>query len=447
MNKEIQTIQVSLLKLLSDTNLAINAIVIPIIQRDYAQGRDEELEVRSNFLQNLKSYIEDERKESHDLDFVYGNLNSDGEFIPLDGQQRLTTLFLLHYYLSIHDNQFADFISVFATQENHSRFIYQTRSSSTDFCNALLNNPISLPTDNSEKISENILHKYPWFSDSWKYDPTIVSMLNMLDSIHTCFENTNNLYNRLADPQSPAITFQVLYMSESGLTDDLYIKMNSRGLELTPFENLKAHIIKRLKDNSETRKLVRTESKGEEIVPVKDYFAFKMDINWANLFWAYKKNINRKTDNGESYEVCDIDTSLLNFVNTIVLNYKALKPELGITNEDLTRYNELYWSYYHNIPDDFYLELIDVFDIFEKDAWLEESMSTGICDRLQGHSKFDVRRTFENFVQKEYKDAAYDEHIRLYAYYAYLRKLRSRRLYSMDENRNESYYESHLAEY
>ena len=422
MSKEIQSIQVSLTKLLSDTNLSIKAIVIPIIQRDYAQGRDEEFEIRTNFLQNLRLYIEDEQKESHDLDFVYGNLNSDKEFIPLDGQQRLTTLFLLHYYLSIHDNKFDDFKSVFATKDNHSRFLYQTRLSSTDFCNALINNPINLPTDSTEKISQNILNRYPWFSDSWKYDPTVVSMLNMLDSIHTCFGDTNGLYERLADTQFPAITFQVLYMSESGLTDDLYIKMNSRGLELTPFENLKAHIIKRLKDNSETRELVRTANKGGEIVSVKDYFAFKMDINWANLFWIYRKIFTRKTDRGESYEVCDVDTSLLNIINTIVLNYKALKPELGITNEDLTRYNELYWSYYSNVPDDFYLELIDVLDVFEKDACLEESEQAGICDRLAGRSKFDVRKTFEKFVKKEFKDAAYDEHIRLYAYYAYLRK-------------------------
>jgi uncharacterized protein with ParB-like and HNH nuclease domain len=142
-------------------------IEIPIIQRDYAQGRENETKVRSKFVEFITNSFSTHKAE--ELDFVYGNLNSDGEFIPLDGQQRLTTLFLLHYYLSIHDNQFANFKSVFATQENHSRFLYQTRLSSTDFCNALINNPISLPTDNTEKISENILHKYPWFSDSWKY--------------------------------------------------------------------------------------------------------------------------------------------------------------------------------------------------------------------------------------------------------------------------------------
>ena len=421
MSKEIQSIQVSLIQLLTDKILGVQTIVIPIVQRDYAQGRNEENEVRNNFLQSLKSYLMDNKEESHDLDFVYGNLNPDKEFIPLDGQQRLTTLFLLHYYLSIHDGSYEDFKSVFVTPEKYSRFLYQTRLSSTDFCNALINNPITI-LSNEIKISEDIRNKASWFSDSWIFDPTIMSMLNMLDSIHSYFKDTYGLYNRLAATQFPAITFRVLYMSENGLTDDLYIKMNSRGLELTPFENLKAHILKRLKIESDTYELVRTKVKGTEIVSVKDYFAFKMDINWAELFWVYKKTTYRKTDNGEQYAVCDIDSGFLNFINTLVLNYKALQPDSKITYEDLAKYNELYWSYYSDVPNSFYLDMIGILDMFEQDAVLSESENAGIYDRLFGNSKFKIRSTFERFVRKDYKDAAYDEHIRLYAYYAYLIK-------------------------
>ena len=82
-------------------------IRIPIIQRDYAQGRVQETQVRKSFLDQLKSVLSD--TSAHlDLDFVYGDeLSNDGHegkcFIPLDGQQRLTTLFLLHYYLSRRD--------------------------------------------------------------------------------------------------------------------------------------------------------------------------------------------------------------------------------------------------------------------------------------------------------------------------------------------------------
>jgi uncharacterized protein with ParB-like and HNH nuclease domain len=80
-------------------------IQIPIIQRDYAQGRITAHEIRDSFLDALLAYLE-ENKKHRDLDFVYGNqsneaIDDETKFIPLDGQQRLTTLFLLHWYLAI----------------------------------------------------------------------------------------------------------------------------------------------------------------------------------------------------------------------------------------------------------------------------------------------------------------------------------------------------------
>ena len=83
-------------------------LVVPILQRDYAQGRlsEETQEVRNEFIEALYNYME-EGAPNRDLDFVYGTLrksrDSEGKeticLIPLDGQQRLTTLFLLHWYL------------------------------------------------------------------------------------------------------------------------------------------------------------------------------------------------------------------------------------------------------------------------------------------------------------------------------------------------------------
>lgn len=415
MGNTIESLQVSLEGLLKHTQ--IERIVIPIIQRDYAQGRVNEQDIRDNFLISLKSYLEDSSKNSHDLDFVYGNKNQDDEFIPLDGQQRLTTLFLLHYYLSIHDNCYDAFRSTFVKKDNSPRFVYQTRATSSDFCKALVNNPLN--TDSLATISSTIKNKCPWFSISWLNDPTVTAMLNMLDSIALYFKDTEGLYNRLTDANSPAITFRILFMEESGLKDDLYIKMNSRGLELSPFENLKAKIIQILKSNKEKNcPLQRSQNLPVEMVSSKDYFSFKMDIDWSDLFWMYKKEHKRRTDTGEDYSVWDIDTPMLNFISTIALNYKALSD--NVTNEDLTNYDKLKWAFYSDLDINFYLYLIKVFDLFYKNSCLDETPSAGICDRLNGNSKFNIRKTFQDFVNKKYVDAAYDDHIRLYAYYEYL---------------------------
>ena len=77
-------------------------IIIPLIQRDYAQGRNTKniSRIRNKFLQVLKEAIINKPTV---LDFIYGSFNNN-IFTPLDGQQRLTTLFLLHYYAAIKES-------------------------------------------------------------------------------------------------------------------------------------------------------------------------------------------------------------------------------------------------------------------------------------------------------------------------------------------------------
>jgi uncharacterized protein with ParB-like and HNH nuclease domain len=115
-------------------------IEIPIIQRDYAQGRDtkEVKTLREKFISNflIESILRDEAVE---LDFVYGSIlfETIGEdkrkvFIPLDGQQRLTTLFLLHYFIAVKEGKLDE------VKDTLSKFTYETRPSAKDFITKLL---------------------------------------------------------------------------------------------------------------------------------------------------------------------------------------------------------------------------------------------------------------------------------------------------------------------
>ena len=65
-------------------------ILIPLLQRDYVQGSKESA-VISPFLDALL-------EKDCDLNYIYG-YEEDGCFVPVDGQQRLITLWLLHLYL------------------------------------------------------------------------------------------------------------------------------------------------------------------------------------------------------------------------------------------------------------------------------------------------------------------------------------------------------------
>ena len=105
-------------------------IEIPIIQRDYAQGRIGKEYLRERFLTQLFDALDPASSSSLVLDFVYG-CREGNTFYPLDGQQRLTTLWLLHWYLSLCSG------SLESDKEVLSHFSYTTRVSSRTFCEKL----------------------------------------------------------------------------------------------------------------------------------------------------------------------------------------------------------------------------------------------------------------------------------------------------------------------
>ena len=247
--------------------VSIKSIEIPIIQRDYAQGRESKDvgRIRKQFITSLFNAITG-KSEPIKLDFVYGNV-SHSRLIPLDGQQRLTTLFLLHWYIAKHEeiNE-----SEYAFLKN---FTYKTRFSSQHFCESLV---ACDPKFDIEKLSDWISNQN-WFMYSWEKDPTINSMLVMLDEIHASFNSTLDLWPKLVATNNAPVSFYFLPLEEMGLTDSLYIKMNSRGKPLTEFEHFKA-------DFEKIIKLVSEDLYNE--------FVHKVDKDWLDMLWDYRSEDN-----------------------------------------------------------------------------------------------------------------------------------------------------------
>ena len=313
-------------------------IVIPMLQREYAQGRESAKEVRTEFLKALYTYL-DEGIPERDLDFIYGNI-ANNDFIPLDGQQRLTTLFLLHWYLSriTSDaelrNQFDSKLLDYTGQ--HSRFTYKTRTSSSDFCDALMLQKLDLSkllinksNKNKSSIKLTIENKN-WFHLSWQHDPTIVSMLNMLDAIHEIFNNRADFLPLLLDTERPIITFLFMELDKYHLSDELYIKMNSRGKPLTDFENFKAryseYIGEKLSSSGHMVSRNRILNDGTILPMALDrYFAERIDNAWVNLIWEYRNDgeVDRSMDFGQT---CDF--RMANLVRALLsLKYIELNPQ------------------------------------------------------------------------------------------------------------------------
>ena len=301
-------------------------IQIPIIQRDYAQGRKDEKEVRTTFLDALYNYLE-ENIPNRDLDFIYGSLEQIGDetvFVPLDGQQRLTTLFLLHWYLyQTSDNKELKekFESTFI-KNGKSAFTYETRSSSSEFCDGLINctgilDNLLPPDDKSANELSKTIKNCNWFFLSWKFDPTIQAMLNMLDDIHHRFCGKSVFFERLLDVENPKITFLFLNLKDFSLTDDLYIKMNSRGKPLSTFENFKAKFEQSLDNvNVGGRIFEKNYDVDKQSVSLREYFSFNIDTKWADLFWNYR-NIKTSDNN--------FDDEFVNFIRAIFTSQYAVE--------------------------------------------------------------------------------------------------------------------------
>ena len=264
-------------------------VEIPIIQRDYAQGRKTQHAnmVRTNLLKDMKLAVTGQSPPL-DLNFIYGKLVGE-KFIPLDGQQRLTTLYLLYLYAFRDDESKT---SIF------DKFTYKTRISSRRFLRSINENRQDIFTN--EKIPSLEIEDSIWFVPSWRFDPTIKSALTMLDAIYEMFKDIDGL-DELLDRDS--LVFNFLDIENLGMEDTLYIKLNARGRPLSDFENFKAQLIARLKKLE---------------LSIEREFEHCLDGNWTDLFW-------------NKYEL-KFDEPYLNFFGVLFMNKGILRNDNNWSN-------------------------------------------------------------------------------------------------------------------
>jgi len=267
-----------LLPLLGDDG--VGHVIIPPIQRDYAQGRTDSAstEIRVRFVESLALALEG--GTPLELDFVYGGVTADGAFAPIDGQQRLTTLFLLHWYLALRNDGLAD-------DADWKHFTYSTRPSARMFCERLVDASLMVGAEAASRWIQD----QPWFLYTWRSDPTIRAMLVMIDAIADRFSGIDvaAAWQRLMDADDPAVTFHALVIEELATGDDLYIKMNSRGKPLTPFEIFKANFEQAIADPERCQD-----------------FSFKIDGEWSDMLWQFRSRDNT------------VDDALMNYLNFVV---------------------------------------------------------------------------------------------------------------------------------
>ena len=334
--------------------LKVTGVRIPMLQRDYVQGRihstapyekkgdeyslkmlskyKEEKEKRDSFVRQLIKALIDPTQYPIELTFIYGvsetssNCNSElhhsDSFVPLDGQQRLTTLFLLMWSVinkipAIDWHFMEKTVNYDLLKKGLKSFSYMTRPSSDLFCGHLSTE--SLLNVKSELVSRKI-EAQPWFDDEWKLDPSVSAMLQMIDAIDYILDEELERLSLVGKSKQlqlmldnlcngKGITFDLLDMNQYKLSDSLYIKMNARGKQLTKFENWKSEFIELLKAKHGSVKY--TNVPQNILAPVfknttptlSEYFVYSIEHQWTDMLWPYSVELIQNKE--EEYPVID----------------------------------------------------------------------------------------------------------------------------------------------
>ncbi len=286
-------------------------IRIPTIQRDYTYGAetDETEKVLNNLLSGLKCSLFDGGAPEMTLNFVYGYTEEGVNYIPLDGQQRLTTLFLLHYYASLFvDN---------SQTEPLERFTYATRETTKNYCKSIIEfrKDIVDANRNGKGVAATIAES-PWYIPAYDNDPSVRSMQYVMRRIEETFCDVKaELWARLTGDEC-RVNYYLLDFGPFGLSDDLYVKMNSRGKKLTEYEIFKSlflkHVEKTLGDPALANDL-----------------AIRFDNAWTDMVWSA---IGKPLGEEERKEIDRAYVRLLKLLLT-VLSYRHGELAKDISTE------------------------------------------------------------------------------------------------------------------
>ena len=248
--------------------LSTNKIRIPSIQREYTYGNTDvqTTRKRQKFLDFIFDVITGDTPNS--LDFIYGY--SSGDYIePLDGQQRLTTLFLLYWLFEPNAK------SILAI-DNKSKFIYTTRPTTCAFCDAICLQDATilyrnwLQKGDEKGFFSDFLQQQKWFLWQWRQDPSVKSMLNMLnDMVKRKSEFSPNKKIFLEN-----LKFDFLNLGPLDIGENIYVKMNARGKQLSQFDVYKSGLEEKLL-NSSLKEDAGFQKAWREVV----------DGEWLQFFW------------------------------------------------------------------------------------------------------------------------------------------------------------------
>ena len=277
---------------LKDENLltlfSLNNMIVPEIQREYVWGNN------SDVLEKFLVELEKKAAPCEECHHVHGNKNINVGFLYsykpsyvkheserildeflIDGQQRITTLFLLLLFRATIEDRIDDFMAICRADEDEYEmgFNYKVRSLTQKFLMQLIKHA-KREGNNAFDFIVDLDNTPHWFLDDYKNDPTVMSMISALRSIRKTFGNTSNYY---FDYLLTNIHFWHFKTEATSQGEELYITMNSRGEQLSDNEMQKSRVL-----------------------PSSDLFRYGREWeSWQTFFWRNRNKGNSKNANAD----------------------------------------------------------------------------------------------------------------------------------------------------
>ncbi len=221
-------------------------IMIPDLQRDYCWGDNafvssndkKPRELVTDFVKNIVELYEEDKSLKTTLGLIYGYEQPLGHIQICDGQQRLTTLFLLLGFINMKvEGKFNNYIISEAEMKDdyEPHLQYAIRESTLYFMSDLARRVFVERTTNiDEIISSN------WYFNEYKEDASIQSMIAALSTINKFFEGYQG-FNFLEFGNFVLNNLCVLYydMENRYRGEETYVVINTTGEPLSATENIK----------------------------------------------------------------------------------------------------------------------------------------------------------------------------------------------------------------
>ncbi|WP_343664509.1 DUF262 domain-containing protein [Chryseobacterium mucoviscidosis] len=292
---------------------------IPIYQRDYAWEKHE----IEQLLNDIISYLEDGSNEFYYIGsmIVFPKENNNNEFEVIDGQQRLTTFYLLLNYLNDH-----------SALEINSELSFENRAKSITTLEKIRNK--ELPKEDEKELNLHIIKGY--------------------NVIENYFKEKQDRILQILEYLKKVVLMQISVPEKTDLNHYFEI-MNNRGEQLTEVELIRAKFYSKIYTNNQEQAKIFKQV-WDSVASMENYFEVEFkynNLNWKKIYTelesdkhpAYEESITDKNIGKENYSLKNIldsedkftsdptkskiinYTGILHFENFLMLIYSSFFPE------------------------------------------------------------------------------------------------------------------------